>query len=126
MADDNNPPFFKIEPDGGTKGMYHVLMYDHQTHNYGNAGHYTVIDSQEDKAITDKKMINLAALLNGTSPEIDFTSLTHERVLFSLNQNNPDDAYQTIVFRTLKNEGVSKDNAVLTLKKEALERLQKR
>lgn len=85
--------------------------------DYEPVGEYTLIDLSEDIDITEKKVINLIALMNGHSGLIDFKNLTNQRILFNMVPETADKSVQKIVFRVYDGTGVSKDNAVLTIEK---------
>ena len=81
-----------------------------------------MIDTAEAVDITEKKLINLMAIMNGRKPLIDFTNLTQERILFTIvNSSNEDETSEKIIFRTYDGTGVSKENAVLTIDKGVFE-----
>jgi hypothetical protein len=119
MSDEHNTDKarFISRPNPLADGSYQIFEYKAGKDDYEPVGDYTLIDTAEDPDITAKKMMNLIALMNGKEPLVNFETLTNERVLFSINKDNREDGRQTIVFKTFKGEGVSKDNAVLSIEK---------
>ena len=85
--------------------------------DYEPVGDYVVIDTAEPAEITEKKMANLAAIMNGRKGLVDFTNLTGTRVLFNIVPETFESNRQKVVFRTYDGAGVSKENAVLTIEK---------
>ncbi|MCF8495091.1 MAG: hypothetical protein K9G62_00305 [Alphaproteobacteria bacterium] len=85
--------------------------------DYEPVGDYTLLDTGEAFDITEKKIINLVALMNGKKRLVDFTNLTTARVLYNIILDTSDSEQQKIVFRTYDGQGVSKENAILTINK---------
>ena len=84
---------------------------------YEPVGEYILLDLEEDIDITEKKLINLLSILNGKQKLIDFTNLTEKRILFNIIPETPESNNQKVIFRTYDGDGVSKENAVLTIEK---------
>lgn len=114
---ESEKPRFISKPNPLAAGSHQIFEYQVEKSEYEPVGDYTLLDQGEDPDITAKKMMNLVALMNGRKPLVSFENLTEERVLFTINKENETSDTQTVVFRTFKGEGVSKENAVLTIKK---------
>lgn len=78
-------------------------------------GDYTVLDREEREDISEKKVINLISLLNDNDEMILLGDQTQSRLLFhrkpKLDARDPDQ----VIFYTYAGEGVSRENAILTL-----------
>ncbi|HNQ91370.1 MAG TPA: hypothetical protein PKI93_00390 [Alphaproteobacteria bacterium] len=78
-------------------------------------GDYAVLDDNEDLHLTEKKLINLVGQMNGEKELISLGNLTGSRLLFHCKPRPEGDPRQEIVFFTYTGQGVSKENAILTL-----------
>lgn len=96
---------------------YLILAQDEKGEGYEPIGEYIVLNTGEDPEITEKKLINLIGIMNGKGKLVDFTNLTNERVLYTIIPETPESTEQKVVFRSYDGQGVSKENAVLTIKK---------
>jgi hypothetical protein len=96
---------------------YLILSQDERGEGYVPVGEYIVLDTTEDTDITEKKLINLLGIMNGKGKLIDFRNLTKERILYNIIPETPESNEQKVVFRSHDGKGVSKENAVLTIKK---------
>ena len=114
---ESEKPRFISKPNPLAQGSYQIFEYQQDKSEYEPVGDYILIDTDEDSEITAKKMVNIIAILNGRKPMVSFENLTDERVLFTMYKDDPNAPHETMVFRTFKNDGVSKDNAVLTMKR---------
>lgn len=86
--------------------------------DYEPVGEYTLIDLDEPLDITQQKVSNIVALMNGRKRLIDFKKLTEERVLFHIvTDNSPENINEKVIFRTYDGDSVSKDNAVFEIEK---------
>lgn len=78
-------------------------------------GDYTVLDRDEREDVSEKKIINLISLLNDSDEMILLGEQTKSRLLFhrkpKLDNRDPDQ----VIFYTYAGEGVSRENAILTL-----------
>jgi hypothetical protein len=80
-------------------------------------GDYILVDTKEPIDITEKKVANVVSILNRRTRLVDFKTLTNERVLYNIVEDNPDSDQMKVVFRVYDGSGVSKENAVLTIEK---------
>ncbi len=83
-------------------------------------GDYTVLDWDEDLALSERKVMNLVSLLNGKHDLIDLQNQTDGRLLFHKKDLGAESAAQEIVFFKYKGSGVSRENALLTFKEKVL------
>ena len=79
-------------------------------------GEYVVLDKAEDRSLSEKKIINLIALMNGRSEMIDVAA-ENQRLYFHVIPRAEDSPRQQIVFRARGLEGVTQENALLTIEK---------
>ena len=82
-------------------------------------GDYTVLDSKEDLALAEKKVMNLVSLLNGRKALMQLGHETGSRVLYHMVSECDDDGKVRVVFYTLGQEGVSVENALFRLERES-------
>lgn len=98
---------------------YQILKKKEPREDPVPVGEYTVLDQDESAQLSERKVINLIALLNGRPQSLldigaDITTrLVYQRV-------PSDDGKERIVFRTLGFEGVSSENALLTFLEEGV------
>ena len=78
-------------------------------------GDYTVLDRDEDELISEKKLINLVSLLNGDEELLSLGSHTQSRLLFHRKPKKDDTDPTQVIFYTFSGEGLSRENAILTL-----------
>jgi hypothetical protein len=84
---------------------------------YEPIGDYTLLDLSEAIEVTEKKVINLVALLNGKRDLVSLGNLTKTRLLYTIVQGTPESKNEKIIFRTYDGDGVSIENAVLNIEK---------
>ena len=83
--------------------------------DFSPVGDYTVLDESEEMSLTEKKLMNLVGKLNGEREGMKLGDMTGSRLLFHVKPRSEDDLRQEIVFYTYTGNGVSKENAILTL-----------
>ena len=84
---------------------------------YEPVGDYTVLDTNEDPALTEKKVINLLQIMNGKKELMDLKDMTETRLLYNVLPRQNDTDPSKIIFRTYDGEGVSTENAMLVLER---------
>lgn len=99
---------------------WHIMRFDDGQDDYTPIGEYILLDREEEPDITEKKLFNLVGIMNGRKRLIDFKDLTKERILYNIISETPEDSENKVVFRTYNGNGVSKENAVLTIEKGVL------
>lgn len=100
---------------------YIILGADTESGEYVPVGQYTVLDTLEAIDLTEKKLINLVALLNGKRDLLDLGNLTKTRLLFTIVPRSAETDPTKIIFRSHDGKGTSKENAVLTIEKGVLD-----
>ena len=78
-------------------------------------GDYTVLDASEDIHLSERKVINLVMRLNGETELVELGERTRSRMLFHVKPRPEGDPHTEIVFYTQSGQGVSKENAILTM-----------
>lgn len=96
---------------------YQIFEYDFKKGDYDLVGDYTLIKTDEPTEITEKKLINLMSLLNKKNDLIDLSNLTNSRVLFTVVPEAQSGDQTKIILKDYDGSGVSKDNAVFTIRK---------
>ena len=99
------------------ENSYQIFELKLDKQAYEPAGEYTVIDTEEALELTEKKVINLIAVMNDKQELEYLGNLTKTRILFTIVPKRDGSEQQKIIFRTHNNKGVSTENAVLTLEK---------
>lgn len=88
---------------------------------YEPVGDYTVLDTNEDEAVTERKILNLMQLMNGKEDLMTLKGMTGTRLLYTLLPRTNETDPTKIIFRTHDGEGVSTENAMLVLEKGILD-----
>lgn len=96
---------------------YMIFGLDSKTNEYIPAGEYTVLDTDEDPALSEKKVINIITLMNGGSDLIKLGHLTESRLFYNIVKNDEDESKDKIIFREKKDNGISQENAMLMIEK---------
>lgn len=113
--DKGEKPRFLHKPNPLVPRAYQIFEFHDEKHNYEPVGDYVVLDEHEEQEITEKKMINLMAIMNEKKPLVDFKNLTNERILYNIVTTDENSEQQKVLFRAYDGSGVSKENAMLTL-----------
>ena len=108
---------FVAKPDPLVERAYKIYEYDFNAGKYNVSGDYVLINKDEPRELTDTKIKNLLTILNGKDDLIDVSNLTKARVLFTLVPEAQAGDQTKMIFKDHDGSGVSKDNAVLTIKK---------
>ena len=119
--DSGEKPDFIYKPNELVPHSYHIFRFETDKNDYEPAGEYTVIDTGEDTDITEKKMANLVALLNGREKLIQLGEMTGTRLMYHVVPSQEGDVNEKVIFRTYDGDGVSVENAVLEIRKGILD-----
>jgi len=93
-----------------------ILKREDQQKDYVHIGEYNVLDLDEDRDLSEKKVMNIISALNGRENLMDLGEGTGKRTLFHPIQRKTPLEKSKIIFHTLEQEGgVSKENAILTI-----------
>ncbi|MCI5061264.1 MAG: hypothetical protein MRY79_09400 [Alphaproteobacteria bacterium] len=97
-----------------------LLYKNAQNQQGGVVGDYTVLDSDEDLSLSEKKVMNLISALNGRKNLLQLGEETKSRMLYHVVDSGENKEQAKVIFYHLGKKGVSKENAFLrieTLKK---------
>ena len=111
---------FIHKPNPLVERAYQIFEYIPEKGDYDHAGDYVLLNKDEPHEITEKKVINLMTLLNGKDDLIDISNLTKARVLFTVVPEAQSGDQTKMIFKDYDGSGVSKDNAVFTIRKGVL------
>ncbi len=116
--DESEKPKFIYRPNQLVPHSWHILYFRDESNAYEPIGEYTLIDTSEPIEITEKKLMNITALMNEKRGRlINFNNLTDKRLLFTMVPDTPESNVRKVVLRTYDGKGVSKENAVITFNK---------
>jgi|GEM_PF-993646 len=99
---------------------YQIFEYNHKKGEYKVVGDYVLLRKDEPRDITEKKVSNLMGILNKKEDLIDLTNLTKTRVLFTIIPEAQAGDQTKMIFKDYDGSGVSKDNAIFTIRKGVL------
>lgn len=111
---------FVHKPNPLVERSYQIFEYDYTKSAYEHCGDYVLLNKEESREVTDKKVINVMSMINGKSDMIDISNLTKNRVLYTLVPEAQAGDQTKIIFKDYDGSGVSKDNAVFTIRKGVL------
>lgn len=111
---------FIAKPNPRIERSYEIFEYNIKEGKYEPAGEYLLLNKEEARDITDKKIINIISMLNEKEEYADLSNLTKTRSLYSVVPEAQAGDQTKIIFKDYDGSGVSKDNAVLTIKKGVL------
>lgn len=93
-----------------------LILKRNSQDRYDPVGDYMVIDEQEDIQLTEKKVMNLIALLNKDDGYVmNLGELTGTQSRFHIKPEKTERGQTQMVFYELGTEGVSKENAILSI-----------
>jgi hypothetical protein len=119
--EESEKPEFIYRQNPLSPRAYLVCQYNEDIRDYVPVGDYTVLDLSEPKDLSDKRIANFMSSLNKKKRNIDLSSLTNTRILFTIIPRKPEDTHQKVVFRTYDGAGVSKENAILVIEKDVFD-----
>jgi hypothetical protein len=108
---------FVHKPNPLVERSYQIFEYNIKKSNYEPVGEYVLLNKDEDPEITEKTVINIITLLNGKHDLIDLTNLTTTRLLYNVVPEAQSGDQTKIILKDYDGSGVSKDNAVFTIRK---------
>lgn len=111
---------FIHKPNPLVERSYQIFEYDFKKSDYNHVGDYVLIQKDEPQDVTEKKVINLMTLLNGKDDLIDLSNLTNTRLLYSIVPEAQAGNQTKIVLKDYDGSGVSKENAIFTIRKGVL------
>ncbi len=115
--DKSEKPQFIYKRNPLVERSFHIFQFKDEKKEYEPVGEYTLLDPREVPDLTEKKMMNLVALLNGKKDLVNLGNLTKTRLLYNIVPRAPGSDKTKVIFRTYDTEGVSMENAVLVLER---------
>lgn len=111
---------FIHKPNPLVDRAYQIFEYNAEKSAYDAVGDYVLLNKDEPRDITEKKVSNLVTLLNGKKDLIDISNLTKARLLYTVVPEAQAGDQTKIILKDYNGSGVSKDNAVFTIRKGVL------
>ena len=108
---------FTFKPNPINPAAYQILENKIGRDGYEPVGDYMVLDGDEDRVLTEKKLINLVGLMNGHDAVIDLSEDVDSRLLYHVVPKKIDSDQTKIIFRTYNGRGISKENAMLEIER---------
>lgn len=113
--EESEKPEFIYQKKPDVERSYFISQYKPDKGDYEPIGDYTVLDLEETLELTEKRLMNLMAVMNKRKRTIDLSTLTNSRILYTIISMKPEDTDQKIIFRAHDGTGVSQENAILVL-----------
>lgn len=115
--EESEKPEFIQKASPVSERSFQIFQFQDDKNDYEPIGEYTVLDLDEPAELTETRLLNLLSVMNKRSRTFDLSELTQSRILFNVIPVKPDDLNEKVIFRTYTGDGVSKENAMLTVKK---------
>tara|TARA_R110002124_G_scaffold149220_1_gene315143 strand:+ start:299780 stop:300148 length:369 start_codon:yes stop_codon:yes gene_type:complete len=111
---------FRYERNPMAERGFMILKRNEQS-TYEPVGDYMVVDAAEPISLSEKKVMNLVALLNGDDKYVmDLGEICATQSRFHINEEKTTKGQSQMVFYALGAEGTSKENAVLSIDEGAI------
>jgi len=111
---------FVSKPNPMVERDYQIFEYNLEKGCYNHVGDYVLINKDEPRDITEKKVMNLMSVLNKKDDFIDLSNLTKARVLYTIVPETQSSDQTKMIFKDYEGSGVSKENAIFTIRKGVL------
>ena len=111
---------FVHKPNPLIERDYQIFEYSIEKGDYEHVGDYVLLNKEEEREVTDKKVMNIMTLINGKDDLIDLSSLTKTRLLYTIVPEAQAGNQTKIILKDYDGSGVSKDNAIFTIRKGVL------
>ena len=111
---------FVAKPNPMVERDYQIFEYDFKKGEYKHVGDYVLVNKEEPRNITEKKVSNLLSTLNQKDDLIDLSNLTKTRTLYTIVPEAQAADQTKVIFKDYDGTGVSKDNAIFTIRKGVL------
>lgn len=113
--EESEKPEFITRKKPDVERSYFICQFKQEKGDYEPIGDYTVLDLEEDHELTEKRLMNLMAVMNKRKRKIDLSTLTKARILFNIIPMKPEDTHQKVIFRAHDGTGVSQENAIMVI-----------
>ncbi len=111
---------FLHKPNPLIERDYQIFEYNVEKGDYEHVGDYVLLNKDEPREITDKKVMNIITMINGKDDLIDLSNLTTTRLLYTIVPEAQAGNQTKIILKDYDGSGVSKDNAIFTIRKGVL------
>jgi len=111
---------FVHKPNPLIERDYQIFEYIVEKSDYEHVGDYVLLNKDEPREITDKKIMNIITMINGKDDLIDLSNLTTTRLLYTIVPEAQAGDQTKIILKDYDGSGVSKDNAIFTIRKGVL------
>ncbi len=111
---------FVHKPNPLIERDYQIFEYIVEKSDYEHVGDYVLLNKDEPREITDKKIMNIMTLINGKDDLIDLSNLTTTRLLYTIVPEAQAGDQTKIILKDYDGSSVSKDNAIFTIRKGVL------
>lgn len=111
---------FVSKPNPLVERDYQVFEYNTEKSEYEHVGDYVLINKEEPREITEKKVANIMSIINKKDEFIDLSNLTKTRMLYTVVPEAQSGDQSKMIFKDYDGSGVSKENAIFTIRKGVL------
>lgn len=108
---------FIHKPNPLVDRAYQIFEYNIESGIYEHVGDYALLNKDEPREATERKVMNLMNVMNKKKDFLDLSNLTKTRVLYTLIPEAQAGNQTKVIFKDYDGSGVSKDNAVFTIRK---------
>lgn len=108
---------FIHKPNPLVDRAYQIFEYNIESGSYEHVGDYTLLNKNEAREATDRKVKNIINKMNRKNEVLDLSNLTKTRVLYTVVPEAQAGNQTKVIFKDYDGSGVSKDNAVFTIRK---------
>ncbi len=110
-------PRFIYKANPASEKAFQIFEWSKRVNDdYQPVGDYIVLDSDENRTLSEKKLINLISMMNGKGIAVDLTKEVEEKTLYHVKNKKVDTEETQVIFRTHDGKGVSVENAILKVK----------
>ncbi|MCB1555823.1 MAG: hypothetical protein KDJ15_00765 [Alphaproteobacteria bacterium] len=96
-----------------------LLKQNETTGAYVPVGDYTVLDKNEDPALSEKKIMNIVSILNGRTDQlVPVGEKAPGRLFYHPTPRTSPEERTKVVFYSWEGKGVSKENGLLTIEED--------
>lgn len=114
MPDTDIKPSFTYRPNPILNGSF-LICKKEADGGLQPVGDYTLLDRDEDRNLTEKKVMNLVTLLNGGDEMLPLGAETKSRLLYHRKPKDEPAARTEVLFFAYTGDGLSKENALFTI-----------
>ncbi len=117
FKEESERPEFITRPSPVTARSYQICQFKENKGDYEPVGSYTVLELTEAKELTESRLVNLMALMNGRKRTLNLSNLTKARILYTIVPDSPDETDHKVIFRSHDGAGTSIENAIMVIEK---------